>query len=186
MAKKLFLEDEKPVFLRVIETLVQVAAVCALGLFIARFLFFSVQTGSRAMEPTVEPGSVVFVDRAAYVFSGPKRFDVVAFSRSDAFPEDVLIRRIVGLPGEEVRIDRGTVYIDGKPLDIGAYASEITSDGIARSGIRLRDNEYFLLGDMPANAEDSRSSTVGAVPARHILGRGWMYATGLTDIHFIR
>ena len=137
------------------------------------------------MEPTIPSGAIVFSNRLAYVFTGPKRFDVVTFSRSEK-SQDILLRRVIGLPGETVRIYRGTVYINDKELDVSAYCSEITSDGLAESGFTLGENEYFVLGDTPANSEDSRMSTVGAVPFGRIMGRAWMTAKSITARHFIR
>ena len=187
MKKKMYLVDNRPKFLFVLETIVQIVVIAALGLFVAGFLFYPTETGSRSMEPTVEPGSVVFTDRCVYKLSSPKRFDVIAFRRMDRAPDaDILVRRVVGLPGETIRIDRGRVYIDGRELDVSGFISEITSDGIAGDGIRLAENEYFVLGDTPANSEDSRSSTVGPVLRVQIVGKAWLSAKSITEFQLIR
>lgn len=153
------------------------------------------------MEPTIVPESVVFTDRCIYRLTEPKRFDVITFRREangsstaeSGMPartvgngeQDILIRRVVGLPGETIRIEKGTVFINEVPLDVSEYISEITSDGIAKDSIRLSENEYFVLGDTPANSEDSRSYTVGVVLKRQILGRAWLSAKSITEIHLI-
>ena len=187
MAKKMYLVDDRNKALTVFEILVQIVVVAVLALFIAKYFFYSAETESKSMEPTIEPSSVVFVNRTSYLFNGPKRFDVVAFDRGESGRnDDVLVRRIVGLPGETVRITRGTVYINDVKLNIDGIISEITSDGIAASAIRLDDDEYFVLGDTPANSEDSRSSTIGAVNVSQIVGRAWLSAKSLTEITFIR
>ena len=85
-----------------------------------------------------------------------------------------------------IRIDRGRVYIDGRELDVSGFISEITSDGIAGDGIRLAENEYFVLGDTPANSEDSRSSTVGPVLRVQIVGKAWLSAKSITEFQLIR
>ena len=184
MAKKIYLTEGKPVGIRILEILTQIAVVAVFALFIAKFLFFSTDNSSKSMEPTIPSGSIVFSDRLAYVFTGPARLDVVTFTRSEN-SGDILMRRVIGLPGETVRIYRGVVYINDEVLDVSAYCSEITSDGLAESGFTLGENEYFVLGDTPANSEDSRMSTVGAVPAGRIVGRAWMTARSITDLHFI-
>lgn len=186
MKQKMYLQDTRPQALVVFESLVQVAVVAALGLFIAKYLFFSSTTVSRSMEPTVSSGSVVFINQTAYAFVKPERFDVVAFSRNEDAESDILVRRVIGLPGETIRIERGTVYINGNALDISEYTSEITSDGIARNPIRLGENEYFVLGDTPANSEDSRSSTIGTVSMKYIRGRVWLTAKSITELRLIR
>ena len=186
MQKKLSLEDSRPWVLIVFETLVQIAVVSVLGLFLAKYLFFSAVSFSKSMEPTVKPDSVVFINRSAYALKEPERFDVVAFTRTDDRNADILVRRIIGLPGDFVKISRGSVYINGELLDVSGHIAEITSDGIAESGVRLSDNEYFVLGDMPANSEDSRSSTIGAVKRERIIGKAWISVSSWTEFRLIR
>ena len=187
MKKKLYLQDDPSKGLKIFEFIVEAALIVAFGLFLSNFLFFNAGKASKAMEPTIRQDSVILSSRLAYVFSGPKRFDVVAFQRNKDDPEsDILVRRVIALPGETIRIYRGTVYINGEAMDDHGYFSEITSDGIAETEIRLNADEYFLMGDMPANSEDSRSSTIGVVQGKQIIGKAWMYATNLLDLHFIR
>ena len=184
--KKMYLTEERGKVKPVFEILTEIAVIAALGLFLAHYLFFSVKTESRSMEPTIQPDSVVFVNKSGYIFDTPKRFDIIAFNRvrGDA-SSDVLIRRIIALPGETVRISRGVVYVDGKELDVSGYVSEITSDGIAENTILLSENEYFVLGDAPANSEDSRSSTLGPIRKDQIIGRAYLSARSITDFHLI-
>ncbi len=186
MAKKMYLVDDHRKTLRVFEVLTQISLVAVLGLFVSKIFFFSYQTESRSMEPTISPNSVVFVNKLSYSFTEIGRFDVVCFSRSEQNADMLLSRRVVGLPNETVRIEKGVVYINDVRLDISAYFSEITSDGIAREGIRLKENEYFVLGDTPANSEDSRSSTIGVVRFTQIIGKAWLNAKSLTELSIIR
>jgi len=187
MAQRLYLDDDIDKKSRVIMTVVEICLVVVMGLFIANFVFFSKTNESKSMDPTISPGAVVFVNRTAYGMKSPKRFDVVAFSREAGdLSSDILLRRIIALPGETIKIEKGIVYIDGNPLDVSLYAGEITSDGIAKTEIRLDSEEYFVLGDTPANSEDSRSSTVGPVKKSQILGKVWLQATSITQIRFIK
>ncbi len=186
MKKKVYLYDDHSKGARILEFAVEVAVVVVFGLFLAYFLFFNTNNSSKAMEPTIRQDSVVFTERILYSFKAPERFDVVAFYRTTEDQSgDILIRRIIALPSETIRIYRGTVYIDGEELPVGAYLSEITSDGTATE-IRLNANEYFVMGDMPANSEDSRSSTVGIVRKSQIIGKAWLYATSITELRLIR
>lgn len=187
MKTKIYLYEDRGVFSRVLETLTELAVVAALGLFFAQYLFLSASTVSKSMEPTIEPESTVFVDRIVYNLKSTQRWDVIAFSRTDAREDrDLLIRRVIGLPGEEVRISKGIVYINGKQLDVSKYTSEITSDGIAGDALLLGDDEYFVLGDTPANSEDSRSSTVGPVRRERIVGKAWLAVKSVTEFRLIR
>lgn len=184
MSKKMYLQDEKAVFIRILEFATEIAVVAVMGLFLARFLFFSTENSSKSMEPTVPSGAIVFSNRTAYAFLKPRRFDVIAFTRASV-NEDILIRRVIGLPGETVQIYRGVVTIDGEELDVSEYLSEITSDGLAENGFKLGPDEYFVIGDTPANSEDSRMSTVGAVKKSQIIGKAWLSATALTELSII-
>lgn len=187
MKNKIYLYEDRGVFSRILETLTEVMVVAALGLFLAQYLFLSASTVSKSMEPTIEPESTVFIDRIVYSMKAPERFDVIAFSRSGtSVDRDVLIRRVIGLPGEEVRISKGVVYINGHKLDVSKYTSEITSDGIAGDGLLLGDNEYFVLGDTPANSEDSRSSTIGAIDRELLIGKAWLTVKSVTELRLIR
>ena len=184
---KMYLKDDRNTGRLAIEIVTEMAVTVAVALFLANFLFFSTKHASKSMEPTIAQESVVFSNRLAYVFADPKRFDVVSFRRVGSEDErDVLVRRVVALPGETIRISRGKVYVNGTELDLGGRFSEIASDGIAETEIRLNAGEYFLLGDMAANSEDSRSSTIGTVSRKQIVGKAWVYMTNVTDIHFIR
>jgi len=185
MKRKMYLMDERPKVLAVLEALAIISVTAALGLFIANTIFFSAKSLSRSMEPTIDPDMVVFVNRMAYSVRETDRFDVVAFRRKSG-AEDVLVRRVIGLPGETVRIYRGTIYINEEPLDTGNMISEITSDGIASEGIRLGEGEYFLLGDTPANSEDSRSSTIGVVRKSQFIGKVWIAFSSVTQFRLVK
>lgn len=187
MADRMYLYDGEDKAVKVFGTIAEVAIVAVLGLFIAKYLFFSHATESKSMEPTILPESVVFINRMSYLINAPQRFDVVGFKRSaDDEASDTLVRRVIGLPGETIRIEKGIVFIDNEPMDLTEYISEITSDGIADAGIRLGENEYFLLGDTPANSEDSRSSTVGTVNRSQFQGRAWLTGQSITELRLIK
>ena len=82
------------------------------------------------------------------------------------------IKRVIGLPGETVQIaDDGTILINGKALDDKYGTEKITDPGLAEYPVKLKDNEYFVLGDNRNHSEDSRFSDVGAVRKEQIVGR---------------
>jgi signal peptidase I len=117
----------------------------------------------------------------------PRRWDLVVF-RSPANPSIVYVKRLVGLPGEEVVIREGGVWIDGKKLEPPAqlrglrYVDKFEDGapipwGCAERPARLGPDEYFVLGDFSARSADSRNWREGAeghppyaVPLSHIVG----------------
>src|SRR5262245_57299693 len=94
------------------------------------------------MSPTYESGSFNLVNRLAYTINAPQRGDVVAVQF--AGPHVVYIKRIVAMPNERVSIDKGVVVVDGRPLE-EPYVRHRALWNVAET--RLRDDEYFLVGD---------------------------------------
>jgi signal peptidase I len=137
-----------------------------------------------SMEPTLhcaKPGNGcrgtfsdrVLVNRLAYRFRGPRRGDVVVFEA----PTKALVRcgaggayvkRIVGLPGETVRLAHGYVSIDGKPLDESAYIRSRAQRGDASGIWKVPSGRFFLLGDNRNDSCDSR--TWGSVAQSSLIG----------------
>ena len=135
---------------------------------------------------TVRPldGKPVSGDRILVVkFLEPKRWDLIAFKWPEE-PTVEYVKRLVGLPGEEIAIRDGELMIDGKaakkPPEIAAltYVADPFPEGKATWGpVRLADDEYFVLGDFSRSSMDSRNWHRGAeghppyaVPASHIVG----------------
>ncbi len=139
----------------------------------ALLLFFCFGTteevSGRSMEPTLPFGSTVFLDTLEYRLNAPDRFDCVIFDRDGT----VMIKRVIGLPGETVQIMDGSVYIDGHLLDLSWTDELILSAGTAANGVLLGTDEYFVIGDNINGSDDSRSETFGPVREASILGRVW-------------
>ena len=101
------------------------------------------------------------------------RGDVVIFQNMmhmETGEGDVMVKRIIGMPGEWVEIRDGIVYIDEQPLDESAYLQEVTSD-VDMGRRYVVANHYFVLGDNRENSTDSRSETVGLVKEKDLLGK---------------
>lgn len=129
-----------------------------------------------SMEPTLSSGDNLFVDKISYRFRDPQRFDIIVFPfqyQKDTF----YIKRIIGMPGETVRIDEsGLIYIDGEVLEEAYGAEVIRPENIGRAGeeITLGDDEYFVMGDNRNNSSDSRNEMVGNIKRKDIIGRAWV------------
>ena len=88
------------------------------------------------------------------------------------FPKDPrkdFVKRVIGLPGEEVEIVSGTPYIDGVPLEEPYLTSQ---DRSSAAPLLLGEEEYFVMGDNRRSSNDSRNW--GAVPEENILGKVWV------------
>lgn len=132
------------------------------------------QVEGTSMEYTLSDGDNLIVDKISYRFRKPERFDIIVFPYQ--YQEDTYyIKRIIGLPGETVRIGReGTIYINEEPLE-ESYGREVIQDpGIAAESIELGGDEYFVLGDNRNASSDSRDPSVGKIKEKDIVGRAWL------------
>lgn len=110
-------------------------------------------------------GDRVLVDRAAFAWRAPVRFEIVVALNPDD-PRALCVKRVVGLPGESLRLAGGQVWCDDQELPNLAPDTYYTSTELSAE---LGENEYYLLGDNSRQSRDSRDWS--AVPASWIVGR---------------
>lgn len=120
------------------------------------------------METTLENGAIVLIEKVSYRTGEPKRNDIVVVTTDT---KEQYIKRIIGLPGETVRIKKGKVFIDGKQLQECMAFEEIADGGMAREKILLGEDEYFLLGDNRNHSKDSRNTELGIVKQSQFDGK---------------
>ena len=140
-------------------------------MFIVAFIAQRITVVGSSMYPALENGDNLFVNKLAYKISEPERFDVIVFPYRYGHGEHY-IKRIIGLPGEEVYIDNsGSIYINGELLTEN-YGREVIQDaGAASCPIQLGPDEYFVLGDNRNHSADSRDLSVGNVKQSEIIGK---------------
>ena len=126
-----------------------------------------------SMEPTFYNGDYVFISRQAYnLFGDPERGDVVVFHtgmQTDDGEDKNLIKRIIGLPGDQVEIIDGYVYLNGEKLN-ETYINEQGVSGDMEE-ITVPEGKLFCMGDNRRVSLDSRDAAVGCVDQKEILGR---------------
>ncbi|MBR4277805.1 MAG: signal peptidase I [Lachnospiraceae bacterium] len=152
----------------------------ALGITILFITFIAQKTvvHQTSMHPTLENADHLIVDKITYRFTDPKRFDIVIFPYKYAEKKNTYyIKRVIGLPGETVRIaEDGSIYINDKLLEENYGAETINYNDTLWNrgkgeGITLGDNEYFVMGDNRNNSVDSRFDIIGNVTRKEIIGR---------------
>lgn len=117
-----------------------------------------------SMQPTLNEGELLVVYKLAYRFGEPHRGDIIVFHHNRQPPEDY-IKRVIGLPGDRVRVEGGQVYVNDIPL-IEPYLAEPP----AYSGVwEVPPNSLFVLGDNRNRSSDSR--IWGFVPMSDVVGR---------------
>jgi len=149
-----------------------------------------------SMDPTLEDGQYLLVNRLVYLrveldrlakivpfwkagegssrhaIHAPKRGEVIVFEFPDSNPNNPrkdFVKRVVGLPGETVRMFDGKVFVNEEVLD-EPYLSQKDHSNV--SEVTLGEGEYYVLGDNRTHSNDSRSW--GAVPEANIRGKVWM------------
>ena len=164
----------KKVLKEILSTSLYLLVVVVITYMVIHFVGQRTQVQGESMEPMLQDGDNLIVDKITYHFKAPQRFDIIVFPFQ--YKEDTYyIKRIIGLPGETVQITgEGTIYIDGEVLEEG-YGREVIRDpGNAYSPVTLGEDEYFVLGDNRNNSSDSRSSSVGLIHRKDIIGRAWV------------
>lgn len=124
-----------------------------------------VPTGS--MERTIMTGDCLLGFQLAYLFTEPKRGDIVIFPLPDN-PEITYVKRIIGLPGETVEISGGYVYIDGKVLPEDYLKEDMTG---SYGPYEVPDGCYFMLGDNRNTSSDARKWTNTYVKKEDIIAK---------------
>lgn len=129
------------------------AVVCLLFLV----WFFPVRIAGDTMAPLLLSDEVVLIDRLGKYVIRPKRGDIVMFTDGAG---EMCVKRVVGLPGEQVEIVNGQVFIDSCPLDESMYTD---GGGADMAPVLVPEDAVFLLGDNRALVYDSRTPEIGCV-----------------------
>lgn len=164
----------KNVLKEILSTSVYLLVVLLITYLIVNFVGQRTEVVGSSMESTLSDGDNLIVDKITYRFHDPERYDIIVFPFKYA-KNTYYIKRIIGMPGETVRIDSdGVIYINDEELT-EFHGKEIIADpGIARKEITLGNDEYFVLGDNRNNSTDSRDPSVGNIRKKDILGRAWL------------
>ena len=147
----------------------------AVALLVRRYVLCLTRIQGRSMLPTLRNGQWALVTRWDGRLSGPRRGDIVIcffpgrMMKRLPFLRQMMVKRVVGLPGETVAFEEGAVLIDGLPLAEPYLDPARCRHRLSRPPVTLGENQYFVLGDNRAASHDSRA--VGPLDRRLIVGR---------------
>jgi signal peptidase I len=169
--------------------LVVVAVAVAVAVLLRLFVVQTFYIPSVSMSPTLKVGDRILVNKLAYHLHGVGRGDIIVFTAPHAVAaachttDTILVKRVVGLPGETISDRSGTVYIDGKPLAQPWFPK---NDAAAFTGpfapVHIAANNYFVMGDDRVNSCDSRFW--GTVSRSLIIGKADARIWPITRITF--
>jgi signal peptidase I len=151
------------------EVLETILPAILIAVLINVFLGQATRVDGQSMEPSLHTNERLVVEKLSYRLHGPQRFDVVVI-RVPSQGDDLLIKRVIGLPGETVEVRDGAVYINGEPLEEPLPAQTTTPGRSAK--VTVPPLHVFVMGDNRSHSNDSRS--FGPVPIENIVGRAWI------------
>ena len=138
------------------------AGIVSLILVLSSFFVQICTVSGESMCPTFDAGNLLLMNKISYEIN---RMDVVVIKKDG----NLLIKRIVGLPGEDIKIENNKILIN--QVQIEDIVNCETDPGIAESGISLKSGEYFVLGDNRNVSLDSRDERVGIIKESEIVGK---------------
>lgn len=164
----------KSIMKEMLSTSIYLLLVLCAAYLIVTYVGQRTQVSGSSMESTLSNEDHLLVDKISYRFRNPERFDIIVFP-FQYDEETYYIKRIIGMPGETIRIDEeGNIYIDEEFLEEDYGREVIENPGRAIEPIALGDDEYFVMGDNRNNSSDSRDPSVGNIHRNDIIGRAFI------------
>lgn len=170
------------------------AIVLALSIFIIvyLFLFQPHQVKGSSMHPNFENSEFILTNKISYRFISPQRGDVIVFKAPASEPcaeiECEYIKRVIGLPGEMVKVSGGKIYINGElfnepylPKDFITSSGTFLAEGVDKV---IPEGYYLPLGDNRSFSRDGRE--FGPVPVESIVGKAWLRYWPIKKIGFVK
>lgn len=156
--------------------LIKIAVVAGVTIGLIRYyLFKPFYVKGASMEPNFYEKEYLIIDELSYRFRPPERGEVIVFKYPEN-PKEYFLKRVIGLPGETIKISSGQVSIINNDHPEGILIDEsYLPDGLQTVGertIKISDTQYFVLGDNRPNSYDSRR--FGPIERSAIVGRAWL------------
>jgi signal peptidase I len=161
-----------PVLLELWDWTKSILVALAIVLALNQFVFNLSTVKGHSMDPTLQDGEWLFINKLSYQTGLPERGDVVVFKDPDpnvaTAQRKFLVKRVVAVPGDIVEISRGRLYLNGKAME-ESYTEVRTEPDYGPAKVGLR--QYFVLGDNRRSGASKDSRSFGAVPLEAFEGR---------------
>ena len=160
-------------------TIYSLIVVAALAVLIATLAFPVLQISGSSMEPTLNDEEIVVLLKTTNM----KKEELCCFS----YQNKLLIKRVVGLPGDRINIDEdGNIYVNGELLDEPYVTEKARGECDITFPCYVTDNHYFVLGDHRSTSIDSRSSVIGCIAEDQIVGMIFCKIWPLSEFTFLK
>lgn len=155
-----------------------------IAFFIKIFIMDATKVEGNSMLNTLHSGDMLFVDKVSKHFKGYNRGDIVIIEAPDQ-KDTLYIKRIVGMPGDNIEVKNGSVYVNGEVYEENYINSEETLTTNENSSWEVKDGEYFVMGDnrLPNASNDSRN--FGPISEEKIVGHAFLRFFPIYDIGFV-
>jgi len=157
-------------FYRALDFFIMLLAVFVLAIALRVAVFEPVRVKGPSMLSTLQDKDFMVVEKLSYAFSSPKRGDILILYYPEVI-DHTCVKRVIGLPGDEVRIEGGKVFVNGNLLDEPYLDPNRTPDGRHDGVAIVKEGCVFVLGDNRNNSLDSSSLGVGSIGMERIVGK---------------
>ncbi|WP_455717907.1 signal peptidase I [Anaerosporobacter sp.] len=135
--------------------------------FLLSLFFNTAINDGNSMEPTYANNTTLLINKAAYLFHGPKNNDIVVFT----MPGGSWINRIIAGPGDTVSYESGYLLVNGTSKETAEWCGKTTNSGDQTYPLTLKEDEYFVIGDSLEDSYDSRYEGCGFIKRSQIRGK---------------
>ncbi|MBL8129439.1 MAG: signal peptidase I [Chloroflexia bacterium] len=178
---------------RAVREIVETLLLAALIFFLVRLVVLNFRVDGQSMTPNLDNEQMLLVNRNAYQFvdwqgntfypfDPPERGDIVVFNPPTE-SDKPYIKRIIGLPGDEVTFSNGQVFVNGHMLEEDYIEDRTRCQRNDYCDVIVPEGEIFVLGDHRSNSSDSR--VFGPVPIENVIGKAWLSYWPIDDIGFV-
>lgn len=178
---------------RAVREIVETLLLAALIFFLVRLVVLNFRVDGQSMTPNLDNEQMLLVNRNAYQFvdwqghtfypfDPPERGDIVVFNPPTE-SDKPYIKRIIGLPGDEVTFNNGQVFVNGHMLEEDYIEDRTRCQRNDFCDVIVPEGSIFVLGDHRSNSSDSR--VFGPVPIENVIGKAWLSYWPIEDIGFV-
>jgi len=154
-------------FLLSLLEILEVVIVAVVSIYLVyAFIAQPFKVDGKSMEPNFSTGDYLIVDEITYRFREPVRGEVIVL-HNPTNEEEFFIKRVVGLPGEQILVSDNKVFVDGERIDEDYLSTDVKMSDTPP--FELREDEFFVMGDNRTVSSDSRQW--GFVPKKNIIGK---------------